>query len=410
MLGRWFGVRSNKEITTVAADIRKLDSWIAQQRLKLESAQPGERGAILHDIAVCEQRRDELTDRLVELRNRPDDDRGGQPILLPDSTGGPSNRVRYIRTPAHDLVDALAGIDRREFDRAIRETGASSISEPERIIDWFVKNQKFAGRSLLDKALGLPDYEQAWQQFLKARVAADRSDPTLPVRTLSPESRLATALDPEAVKRAAKEIGSWDAARIIDWFVKNEGLGTTPKYEPVWQKYLSLLAKERQGQQQLKAVAAPFPWQQPAPAVAPVPYEPGAPAPREPDLSDKTVMQTGHPIFQDLRGQIVASVSGPQTDSLVNHLFASLGDLKSVEARTFIASLRSRIQMQSELRVGDFINFVHDCAAAVFGPIKGSEIQNTVAGLSNNNLNVASSGQLRDDQKLDPSYLLVILR
>ena len=257
MLGRWFGVRSNNEITTTAADIRKLDSWIAQQRLNLESSAhltPGERDAILNDIAVCKQRRDELTDRLVELRNRPDDDRGGQPILLPDSTGGPSNGVHYSRTPAHDLVDALPSIDRREFARAIRETGANSINEPERIIDWFVKNQKFARRSLLDRALGLPDYEQAWQQFLKARVAGDRSDPTQPVRTLSPETRLVMTLghdNPEAFKRAANEIGSYsDAARIIDWFVKNEGLGTKPKYEPVWQKYLSSLAKERQQQQQ----------------------------------------------------------------------------------------------------------------------------------------------------------------
>ena len=351
MLGRWFGVRSNKEITTTAADIRKLDSWIAQQRLKLESAHltPGERDAILNDIAVCTRRRDELIDRLVKLRDKPDDDRGGQPILLPDLTGGPSNRVRYIRTPAHDLVDALPSIDRREFDRAIRETGASSINEPERIIDWFVKNQKFAGRSLLDRALGLPDYEQAWQQFLKARVAGDRSDPTLPVRTFSPETRLVMTLGDvnlEAFKRAAKEIGSYsDAARIIDWFVKNEGLGTKSKYEPVWQKYLSSLTKERQGQQQPKAAAAPVPWQQPAPDVAPIPYEPGAPAPGEPD--EKTVMQTGHPIFQDLRGQIVVSVSGPQTNSLVNHLFASLGDINSGEARAFIASLKSRIQMQS---------------------------------------------------------------
>jgi hypothetical protein len=417
MLGRWFGVRSNNEITTTAADIRKLDSWIAQQTLKLElhTLTPGERDAILNDIAVCKQRRDELTDRLLELRNRPDDDRGGQPILLPDSMG-PANRV-HIRTPAHDLVDALFSIDPREFHRAIRETGANPINEPERIIDWFVKNQKFARRSLLDRALGLPDYEQAWQQFLKARVAGDRSDPTQVVRTLSPEARLVMTLghdNPEAFKRAANEIGSYsDAARIIDWFVKNEGLGTKPKYEPVWQKYLSSLAKERQGQRQQQPVAAPFPWQQPAPAVAPIPYEPGASAPGGADLSDKTVMQTTHPIFQDLRGQIVVSVSGPQTDNLVSHLFASLGDINSGEARAFIARLRSRIQMQSNdqpLRVGDFINFVHDCAAAVFGPIKGSEIRNTVAGLSNNNLNVASSGQLRDDQKLDPSYLLMILR
>jgi hypothetical protein len=414
MLGRWFGVRSNNEITTTAADIRKLDSWIAQQRLNLESSAhltPGERDAILNDIAVCKQRRDELTDRLVELRNRPDDDRGGQPILLPDSTGGPSNGVHYSRTPAHDLVDALPSIDRREFARAIRETGANSINEPERIIDWFVKNQKFARRSLLDRALGLPDYEQAWQQFLKARVAGDRSDPTQPVRTLSPETRLVMTLghdNPEAFKRAANEIGSYsDAARIIDWFVKNEGLGTKPKYEPVWQKYLSSLAKERQQQ----PVAAPFPWQQPAPAVPPIPYEPGASAHGEADLSDKTVMQTTHPIFQDLRGQIVVSVSGPQTDNLVSHLFASLGDINSGEARAFIAKVRIQIQSSDQpLRVGDFINLVHDCAAAVFGPIKGSEIRNTVAGLSNNNLNVASSGQLRDDQKLDPSYLLMILR
>ena len=45
MLGRWFGVRSNKEITTTAADIRKLNSWIAQQRLKLELRSSNARGA-----------------------------------------------------------------------------------------------------------------------------------------------------------------------------------------------------------------------------------------------------------------------------------------------------------------------------------------------------------------------------
>src|SRR5262245_57081745 len=89
MLARWIGARSGTERGSIVADIRKLDSWIAQQTLKLESSglAPGDRAAIVNDIAACAQRRDELIQRLQELRNRPDSDRGGQPILLPDSTG-----------------------------------------------------------------------------------------------------------------------------------------------------------------------------------------------------------------------------------------------------------------------------------------------------------------------------------
>jgi hypothetical protein len=166
-------------------------------------------------------------------------------------------------------------------------------------------------------------------------------------------------------------------------------------------------------------VAAPFPWQQPAPAVAPIPYEPGASAPGGADLSDKTVMQTTHPIFRDdaddanVRGRIVVSVPRPQTNNLVSHLFAFLGDPNSDAVRAVVGNLRSRIQRENNnkpLRVGDFINLVHQCAAEVFGPMKGSEIRDKMAALSNSNFNVASSGQLRDDQKLDPSYLLMILR
>src|SRR5260221_5014351 len=121
MFGRWLGVRSDTEITTAVADIRKLDSWIAHQTLQLQSVTPEARGEIVHDIAVSKQRRDELTDRLVALRNRPEEDRGGRPILLPDSTGGPPNRVQFTRTRAHDLVAELIKIDRPEFLRAIQE-------------------------------------------------------------------------------------------------------------------------------------------------------------------------------------------------------------------------------------------------------------------------------------------------
>jgi Domain of unknown function (DUF4781) len=89
MLARWLGARSDTEGRSIAADIRKLNSWIAQQTLKLESSvlDPGERTATLNDIAVCKRRRDELIGRWQELRNNPGVDRGGQPILLPNSTG-----------------------------------------------------------------------------------------------------------------------------------------------------------------------------------------------------------------------------------------------------------------------------------------------------------------------------------
>src|SRR5262245_50939453 len=66
MLARWLGARSGTEKASTVADIRKLDDWIAQQKLKLESSvlAPGERDKILDDITACERRRDELTDRL----------------------------------------------------------------------------------------------------------------------------------------------------------------------------------------------------------------------------------------------------------------------------------------------------------------------------------------------------------
>jgi hypothetical protein len=291
MFARSLGARSGTEKGAIVADIRKLDSWIARRTLELESSAPGERDAILNDIAACAQRRDELIDRLQELRNKPDNDRGGQPILLPDSTRGRPDGVHFIRSRAHDLVVELSGIDHHEFNRAIRETGANDINDPERIIDWFVKNQKFAKRSLLDRALGLPDYEKVWQQFLNARSAAHSSDPTKLVLSLSPETQLGVALteiNPKAFARAKKEVGGKDAGAIIDWFVKNEGLGSKNAYEKAWQEYLSSLAKEREPRPQ--PIVALFPQQ---PAVAP--YEPGASAPEK---TEKTIVH-GPQTLQD---------------------------------------------------------------------------------------------------------------
>ena len=417
MLARSLGARSGTEKGSIAADIRKLASWIAQQTLKLESSvlAPGERDAILSDIAVCVQRRDKLIDRLQELRNRPDNDRGSQPILLPDSTRGPSNRVYFIRTRANDLVEALVTIDPHEFGRAIRETGANEINDPERIIDWFVKNQKFAKRSLLGRALGLPDYEKVWQQFLKARVAAHSSDQRQRVQTLSPETRLVMTLadiNPNAFTRATKELGSHDAGAVIDWFVKNEGLGTKNAYEQAWQKYLSWLAKERQRQQQPKAVAAPFPWQQPAPAVVPIPYEPGASAPGRTIAHDgpQTLQDAPPTIIQDVHGLVVVVVSNAKTKDLVVHLFNSIGDKNSPQAKSFIEKLRIRIEGDHRLTVGDFLTLVRYYAKGVFDSATADRIAHTMAQLSTNDPNVASSERLRDDYELNTSYLLGALR
>jgi hypothetical protein len=406
MLARWVGARSGTERGSIVADISKLDSWIAQQTLKLESSvlEPREREGILNDIAVCVQRRDKLIERLQDLRNRPDADRGDQPILLPDSTRGRSQAVHYIRTPGHDLVDAFRRIDRHEFDRAMRETGADEINDPERIIDWCVKNQKFAKRSLLDRTLGLPDYDKAWQQFLTARVATQSGEEPEPGQygwiRFSPEARLVMTLseiDPKALTRAKKKVGSENAGVIIDWFVKNEGLGTKKAYERAWQNYLSRLAKERQGQQQQQPVVAPF---LPQPAVAPIPHDPGASAPpavapipderrasapSEADLPEPTVTQAAHPIFvgTDVRGHVI-------------------GGGASLEA-----------QADNEpLRVGDFLALVGRYANQDFGLVKGADIARTMAGLSTNNSNgnAVSSGQLRDDNRLDVSYLLSLLQ
>jgi hypothetical protein len=138
---------------------------------------------------------------------------------------------------------------------------------------------------------GLPDYEKVWQQFLNARSAAHSSDPTKLVLTLSPETQLGVALteiNPKAFARAKKEVGGKDAGAIIDWFVKNEGLGSKNAYEKAWQEYLSSLAKEREPRPQ--PIVALFPQQ---PAVAP--YEPGASAPEK---TEKTIVH-GPQTLQD---------------------------------------------------------------------------------------------------------------
>src|SRR5262245_22126935 len=100
-----------------------------------------------------------------------------------------------------------------------------------------------------------------------------------------------SVMDLKALSRAIREVASNNAGVVIDWFVKNEGLGTKRAYEPAWQQYLSRLAKERQKQQQPQPVVAPF---LPQPAVAPIPHEPGvsaspavAPIPHEPGASPR---------------------------------------------------------------------------------------------------------------------------
>ena len=428
MLARWLGARSGTERESIAADISKLVSWIAQQRLKLASPDlpPGERDAIARDIASCMERWDELTQRWVELRNRPDSDRGGQPILLPDSTYRPGNAVTFVRTRAHDLYWELSKIDPPEFNRAVRETGAHGIDNPERLIDWYVKNGKFANRSMLDRALSLPDYEKAWQQFLNARAATESWKSGQIILSVSPETRLALELpgiDPKAYTRAEKAVGK-DAGAIVNWFIKNEGLGTKKKYEQVWQNYLSSLAKERQRQQQPQPqpVVPPFLQQlaiahePPAPpVVTPVMHEPDAPTQGEGDLPAQTVVGA-HPIFgeTDLRGHIV--VGRQSTDDLIKRLFASIGNKHSSEAKAFIGKLRTRLQArQTEnepLTVGDFLGLVGRYANQEFDLKKGAEIATTMAGLSTNNpVNAVSSGQqLRDDNRLDLSYLLRLLQ
>jgi uncharacterized protein DUF4781 len=425
MLARWVGARSGTESGAIAADIRKLNSWIAQQTLKLESSPPGERDAIHNDIAVCEQRRDQLEKRLQALRNNPGDDRGGQPILLPDSTRG--SGVRFIRTPSHDLVDEFRRIDRHEFDRAKRETGANDLNDPERIIDWLVKNKKFGKRSLLDRTLGTPDYEQVWQQFLNARAATMRTD-TLHARTLSPETQLAIALaeiDPKAVARATKEVKT--EAVVIDWFVKN-GLGTKKAYEQVWQKYLSRVAKERQKQPEFVPVerpaVAPIPYQPGViapPAVAPTPHEPDGWAPRNTSVHDESQTLSGGAqtlpgapptIRLDVRGHVDVVLTPTKTNNLVEHLFASMGDRNSPQARQFIDALRGRIERNGNqsLTVGEFLGLVRYYAKGVFDRTTADRIANTMAELSTNDPNVVSSERLRDDYQLNTADLLGALR
>src|SRR5262249_4520422 len=163
---------------------------------------------------------------------------------------------------------------------------------------------------MLDRALGLPNYEKVWQQFLNARAAVQSSGPTL--LSFSPEAQLALDLpgiNPKAYTRAEREVGKDNAGAIVNWFIKNEGLGRKEEYEHVWQMYLSSLAKERQEQRpKPQPVVAPFLQQL---AVAPIPSKSGASEPgkptqtgsgAKPDPVDDRPTRIDSPAVPDVRG------------------------------------------------------------------------------------------------------------
>jgi hypothetical protein len=94
----------------------------------------------------------------------------------------------------------------------------------------------------------------------------------------------------------------------------------------------------------------------------------------------------------------------------VGHLFASIGDRNSQQAKIFTDKLRTRIQGiqrdNQQLTVGDFLAFVSDYANEAFDPTTAYRIANRMAQFSTNDPNVVSSGRLRDDYQLNTVYLL----
>src|SRR5262249_29823843 len=214
--------------------------------------------------------------------------------------------------------------------------------------------------------------------------------------------------------RAKREVGEDNAGAIVNWFIKNEGLGTKKEYEQMWQMYLSSLAKERQEQQpKPQPVVAPFLQQL---AVAPIPPKPGASAPpavapiaHEPDASRQAEVDPAQTVVgakrqTEVRGHVV--VRRDDADNLIKHLFISIGDRRSPQAEAFIGKLTTRLQaLQTEnkpLTVENFLELVGRYANQEFGLVKGAEIARTMAGLSTNNPNnEGSSGNVvRDANKL----------
>jgi hypothetical protein len=360
------------------------------------------------------QRQAKVLHRLAMLAENPTADGGAQPIALPDSTGtGGTTRIRFVRTPLHNLVDELGFADRPAIDQAMQTLGITdTYSAPERIIDWFIKHQGL-GRTTFGTS---NIYEAAWQKFVGGLAAQHSS---IPMETrIPPGMRLVQELgriNPRAYQRAVAAVGP-DDARIIDWFVKKEGLGglnwlgRPNEYEPAWQQFLSALAQERQPRPPAQDVGS-FPWEQALPSAAPPPPEPGTSAPGQAD-PETIITPNG---FQDARGRVVVgAASEANTNNLVNQLFTSIGGKNSPQAQAFIGKLRTRIQMMQSvnqpLTVRDFLTLVGRYANQEFGFAGGAEIAGRMGRLSTNDLHVVSSSELRDDHQLNISYLLDLLQ
>ncbi|MGB6351826.1 MAG: hypothetical protein WBG10_17550 [Pseudolabrys sp.] len=175
---------------------------------------------------------------------------------------------------------------------------------------------------------------------------------------------------------------------------------------------ISICAYEGAAKAAPQPVVTPFPWEHPA--VGPIPDEPGAPAQGEADIVRPILEDDPKTIIEDVRGHVVVVVSREKTDNLVEHLFTSLGDKNSPQAKTLIGKLSTRIQGferdNQKLTVKDFLTFVKEYANEAFDPATAGRIVHTMEQLSTNDPNVVSSERLRDDNELNRSYLLTILR
>jgi hypothetical protein len=365
MLARWLGARSDTEGRSIAADIRKLNSWIAQQTLKLESSvlDPGERTATLNDIAVCKRRRDELIGRWQELRNNPGVDRGGQPILLPNSTGPGSAQaastsgqfMNWLGNKHPGLLrDARTALRQQGFDvdqvahsgaalyrdQPTNPAGYNTAYAVDNIVAWIVQSQKGWGkgkyREIYEKYLDLIDARKKELNRLKSLPtdhwgegrtfgaipsASNVESPTM-VGTRSPEHDFGDWLNaryPAICKEAAKA-ADYDVDKMVKWLVQSKyQLGVNPKYNEIFWKYIELNNKRLNEMRDLASAPAPSPtgpvrWvidpvtRTPVPfepgawappAVAPIPHEPRAPAPGNTTAHDEP--QTLHGGPQTLR-------------------------------------------------------------------------------------------------------------
>jgi hypothetical protein len=179
------------------------------------------------------------------------------------------------------------------------------------------------------------------------------------IGTLPPpqEQKTGRAKDQSQSGEAAKA-ADYDVDKMVRWLVQSKKyrLGVNPKYNEIFWKYIELNNRRLKEIRELEsapppsqirwtidpATLTPVPYEPGAsapPAVAPIPHEPGASSPRDTTLHDdgrQTLQDDPQQLSRMCAVSLMFVSQTPKTNNLVGHLFASIGDRNSRQARDFI--------------------------------------------------------------------------